>query len=92
MPTIIVLRGDSNICMNFYSLPTKLREGNVFTSVCQSFCPQRGGMGISGPMSIPGGGYVQGVGTHPLATWTWDTVQKQVVRNIYSNSMEFLKL
>ena len=26
----------------FYHLQTKLRKGNVFTPVCQSFCPQEG--------------------------------------------------
>ena len=32
--------------------PTKLREGNVFTGVCQSFCSQGWGMGTQ-----PWGGY-----------------------------------
>ena len=29
--------------MNFYRPQTKLQKGNVFTSVCQEFCPQLGG-------------------------------------------------
>ena len=28
--------------LNFYRPQTKLRKGNVFTSVCQKFCTQRG--------------------------------------------------
>ena len=32
----------------FHGPQTKLRKGNVFTNVCQSFCPQR--EGVSAPM------------------------------------------
>ena len=32
-------------------------------------CPQRD---ISGPRSLPGSGYVQGVGMSEGWTWTWD--------------------
>ena len=32
-----------------YDLFTKLREGNVFTSVCQEFCPQGGGRACQAP-------------------------------------------
>ena len=35
---------------------TKLGESNVIKGVCQLICP--GGMGISGPMSFPGVGWV----------------------------------
>ena len=35
----IPLRGPTP---DFYRPQTKLRKGNVFTSVCQEFCPQRG--------------------------------------------------
>ena len=44
----------------FTARKTKLREGNVFTGVCQSFCRQ-GRVGISSLRSILGGAYVQGV-------------------------------
>ena len=30
--------------INIYRPQTKLRKGNVFTSVCQEFCPQEGGL------------------------------------------------
>ena len=44
--------------LEFYSRPTKLREGNVFTGVCQSFCSQGGGVGsyvgAEGGYSAPG--------------------------------------
>ena len=68
--------------MYIYCPPTK--KGNVFTCVCQSFCP--GGVGIPGPMSFFGGGavsisglrslrgmygaggFVQGVGMSPTNT------------------------
>ena len=33
---------------------TKLRQGNVFTSVCQEFCPQGGGGGVSVPACTTG--------------------------------------
>ena len=38
-------RTQSAVCQ---SLPpaTKLRQGNVFTGVCQEFCPQGGGVSI----------------------------------------------
>ena len=29
----------------FYRLQTNLGQGNIFTSVCHSFCPRRGGVG-----------------------------------------------
>ena len=32
-----------------YDLFTKLREGNVFTSVCQEFCPRAGGRACQAP-------------------------------------------
>ena len=40
--------------MYIYRPPTKLGEGDVFTGICQSFCPQ--GVGISGSMSFLGVG------------------------------------
>ena len=43
-------------CGHFYHPPMKLGEGNAFTCVCQSFCPQ--GLGIPGPISFPRGGYL----------------------------------
>ena len=62
----------------FYRLSTKLREGNVFIAVCLStgvslILYSFGGMGIPGTRSLPqvqgvyiwGGGYLQGVSTHP---------------------------
>ena len=43
---------------SFYRKQTKLQEGNVFTGVGHSFVHR--GVGISGPMSLPGGGCVRG--------------------------------
>ena len=31
-----------NLCDKYLPSATKLRQGNVFTSVCQEFCPQGG--------------------------------------------------
>ena len=41
----------------FYRPQTKLREGNVFRSVCQGFCPQEGGVSqhALGGGCLPGG-------------------------------------
>ena len=33
--------------INLYLIKTKLRHGNIFTSVCQQFCPQGGGVCLS---------------------------------------------
>ena len=44
---------------DFY-LP-QLREGNVFTSMCHSFCPQVGGRGSASGRSAWGGSCIQGV-------------------------------
>ena len=44
---------------SFYHPPTKLREGNVFIGVCQSFCSKEGGVGDN-----RGYGW-QASGTHP---------------------------
>ena len=35
-----------NYCIHLYRPQTKLREGNVFTPVCQSFCSRGGGVGV----------------------------------------------
>ena len=41
MPNLTCLDGNQlTIVLNFYRPQTKLRKGNVFTSVCQDFCPQ----------------------------------------------------
>ena len=37
-----------------YHPQTKLRKGNVFTSVCQEFCPQGGGKRVSVPACTTG--------------------------------------
>ena len=50
-------QASSLTCTHNYRPPTNLWESNVFTGVGQSFCSQGVGMGISGPMSFPGGGY-----------------------------------
>ena len=52
---------------------TKLRQGNVFTSVCQEFCPRGGGGGMVGGMHGRGacmavGGACMAVGGH---AWQW---------------------
>ena len=56
--------------LNFYHPPTKLREGNVFTGICLSFCPLERGVGMSGPRSLPEGwvwpeGWVYQTGSIP---------------------------
>ena len=82
---------------NIYRPPTKLLEGNVFTSVCLSTgvgmggylwsqVLSRGGVSILGPRSLPGewvprGGYVQGVSTQGVGY-----VQGWVLRGQYSGS------
>ena len=38
---------------NYYRPQTKLQKGNVFTSVCQEFCPQGGPPGKQTPPSPP---------------------------------------
>ena len=45
---------------HFASLPpaTKLRQGNIFTRVCQEFCPQGGGACVVGGVGMCGRGYV----------------------------------
>ena len=43
---------DTNSLWAYYRPPTELRQGNVSTGVCQSFCSR----GVSGPMSFPGVG------------------------------------
>ena len=47
----------------FYRRPMKLREGNVFTGVCQSICQSQsqsicGTRSFPGRWVCPGGGYV----------------------------------
>ena len=55
-----------SVSQNIYSPQTKLREGNVFTPVCQSFCSQGGSLydvtpvWLAGPMFLPGGSLVSG--------------------------------
>ena len=64
----------------YYRPPTKLRQGNVFTIVCQSFCSQEGVVGLclsgclvpcsfSGMVSVPGPMFFS-VGLCP-AFWVW---------------------
>ena len=36
----------------FHRPPTKLREGNVFTGVCKSFCPRGLGVGMPGTVLV----------------------------------------
>ena len=69
-----------------YTPQQYLREGNVFTGICQSFCPQGGWVGITGLMSFQGvsnlwsqvpSGVVsmcRGVGTHPIGHGTMEWV------------------
>ena len=48
---------------NFLPPSTKLRQGNVFTSVCQEFCPQGGEACVAGGACMAGQGLAwQGVG------------------------------
>ena len=46
--------------VNYYRPQTKLRKGNVFTSVCQQFCPREG--------SVHPLGRHPSLGRHPLGT------------------------
>ena len=52
----------------YYCPLTKLREGNVFTGVCQSFCPHRGG-GYAWSQVPSGGGLVGMPGSRSLLGW-----------------------
>ena len=40
---------------NIYRPQTKLRKGNVFTSVCQEFCPERGSASVHAGIHTPSG-------------------------------------
>ena len=60
---------------NFYRPQTKLRKGNVFTPVCQSFCSRGGGgclpqcmLGYTPPSPTDAP-----LGRHPLPSACWDT-------------------
>ena len=46
----------------FYPLLPTAREGNIFRSVCQSFCPQGDGSALGGE-SLPGGESASGGGS-----------------------------
>ena len=41
-------------CQPYYRPQTKLRKGNVFTSVCQEFCPQGRGCVCQTPLPLAG--------------------------------------
>ena len=53
---------------NFYYPQTKLREGNVFTPVCQSFCSQGGGESAQPPYAD------LGIGQTPWMQTPWQTL------------------
>ena len=56
---------------NFYRLQMKLREGNVFTPVCQSFCSQGlSGGGVYTPWTPPPHYGQQTGGTHPTGMFS----------------------
>ena len=59
--TNVTLQEPPNILSNFncYRPQTKLRKGNVFTSVCQEFCPQEGG-GVHPQTDLPPGRHPPG--------------------------------
>ena len=80
-------------CISFYYPPMKLPEGNVFTGVCLFMgvwlalipCPFWGWVSLVPCPFQGGGGYVQGMGTHPPPRYMgpeilWETVDKQVIR------------
>ena len=52
------------ISNSFYCPQTKLRKGNVFTSVCQEFCP-RGRGGVHTPLGRHPAGQTPLTGRHP---------------------------
>ena len=53
-----------------HSLPStmKLQQGNIFRSVCQEFCPQRGGGGVCLPQCMLGYTHTPGPGQPPGQT------------------------
>ena len=51
----------SSCLLGFYRPQTKLRKGNVFTSVCQEFCP-RGGVQAQAQGGLQGGVQAQAQG------------------------------
>ena len=80
-----------SMCFLFSRLITTrkrgLGQGNIFTSVCYSFCPQKGG-GSASRGSASGGVCIWG-GLHlggwidPLLHWIlWDTANERAVRII----------
>ena len=56
--TILTFSGVLNN-YTYYRPQTKLRKGNVFTSVCQEFCPQEGG-GVHPQTDLPPGRHPPG--------------------------------
>ena len=86
----------TNVIFTVLPPATKLGQGNIFRSVCQEFCPQRGGACMAGGMygrgaCVAGGRAWQGVcvgvhGGHAWQGWhawqggAWHTVNEQAVR------------
>ena len=65
------------VCVTFLHHYGKLRQGNIFTSVCQEFCPQRGSAsvhaGVHTPLGRPPCRHPLGrnpPGKHPPTPWT----------------------
>ena len=70
------IRFNFSLMVHDYRGETKLRKGNVFTSVCQEFCPQGGGVHPRDQTPpCQGGVYSPSVGppgqTHPLGRHPW---------------------
>ena len=58
--------------VNFYRPQTKLRKGNVLTSVCQEFCPWGGEYPSMHLGRHPPSRYTPQVGTPPAGTPPWE--------------------
>ena len=71
-------RRTGKLDLHFYRPQTKLRKGNVFTSVCQEFCQQGGGGQCPDPG--PGGGSAWGGCPGPGGAQAQGGVQAQVSR------------